>query len=134
MNTAAVFHLMRVVEYGLRALAEKLKVSAAAGKPIEYSTWGKIIPALQTKIETIEKKPNKTKKEQSDLDFFRLASHDCNIFKDFWRNDVMHTRGNYNESEALDVYDRVKEFMQGLVKYGVKRPPKQFANLLRSKK
>jgi len=116
-------------------LAAKLKVSVAAGKPIEYATWGKIILALQTKIETIDKKKSsKTKKEQDDLDFYRLALNDCNIFKDFWRNDVMHTRGNYKESDALDVYDRVKEFMQGLVKKGVKRPSKQLASLLRSKK
>lgn len=134
LNTAAVFHLMRVVEYGLRALAVKLKVSAAKGKPIEYATWGRIIPALNKMIETIDKKSNKTKKEQADLDFYRLALNDCNIFKDFWRNDVMHTRGNYNETEALDVYDRVEKFMQGLVKNGVKRPSKQVASLLRRKK
>ena len=67
------------------------------------------------------------------MDFYRLALNDCNIFNDFWRNDVMHTRGNYNENEALDVYARVKEFMQGLVKKGVKRPSKQFASLLRRK-
>jgi len=119
----------------LRALATKLKVPVAAGKPIQYATWGKIIPALQAKIEAIDKKKiAKTKKEQGDLDFYRLALNDCNIFKDFWRNDVMHTRGNYDESEALEVCGRVEEFMQGLVKRGVKRPSKQLASLLRKRK
>jgi hypothetical protein len=135
LHTAAVFHLMRVVEYGLRALAAKLRVPVAAGKPIKYATWGAIISALQIKIETIDKKKtSKTKREKDDLDFYRLALNDCNIFKDFWRNDVMHTRGNYDEGEALEVYGRVKEFIQGLVKKGVKRPSKQLASLLRGKK
>jgi hypothetical protein len=134
LHTAAVFHLMRVVEYGLRALAAKLRVPVAAGKRIKYATWSTIISALQTRIETIDKTTGKTKREKCDSNYYRLALNDCNIFKDFWRNDVMHTRGNYDEGEALEVYGRVKEFIQGLVKKGVKRPSKQLEKLLRTKK
>jgi hypothetical protein len=133
LNTAAVFHLMRVAEYGLRALAAKLGVKAAQGKRIDEATWGQIIKELHGKIDSLYTKSNKTKKEKEDLAFYRLALNDCSIFKPI-RDDVMHIRGYYNEHEALGLFKRVKEFMKALAARGVKRPRKEIAALLRRTK
>jgi hypothetical protein len=133
LNTAAVFHLMRVVEHGLRALASKLKVKVAGGKPIEDATWGQIIRELHKKIDTLYNKTGKTFQEDADLDFYRLALNDCNIFKPF-RDAAMHTRRDYSKGEAQALCSRVEEFMQRLVAQGVKRPPKAIAGLLRCAK
>ena len=46
LNTASVFHCMRVSEFGLRWIAQKLRVKITdKGKvvPIEFGTWEKVI-------------------------------------------------------------------------------------------
>ena len=46
LNTAAVFHLMRTAELGMRALAENLKVrlkQKGKSKPIKHAGWDDII-------------------------------------------------------------------------------------------
>lgn len=42
--TACVFHLMRVLEYGLRALSRNLKVRLP--RPVELEEWGKLISEI----------------------------------------------------------------------------------------
>jgi len=37
--------------------------------------------------------------------------------KDIWRNNMAHTRKPYNQTEAVGVMERVREFMQFLGKY-----------------
>ena len=47
LHTAAVFHLMRAVEHGLRALARRFKVRL--GQPLEYACWEHVIRAAEKK-------------------------------------------------------------------------------------
>ncbi len=42
LNTSAVFHLMRVAEHGLRALAKHLEISIPESE-LDYQTWNQII-------------------------------------------------------------------------------------------
>jgi hypothetical protein len=111
-NTAAIFHLMRVVEMGLRALAKKLKVTV--GKPpLEYLTWEKIIEQMEQKIAQLKQLPRGKKKAET-LEFYHGLMGEFNAFKDVWRNNIMHARKSYNENEALGVYVRVHSFMERL--------------------
>jgi hypothetical protein len=48
LNTAAVYHLMRTVEHGMRALARHLRVKVK-GRTIESSDWGNLISAMKKK-------------------------------------------------------------------------------------
>lgn len=67
LNTAAVFHAMRVAETGLRALAGKLKVKLTQNKkplPIEFATWQAVIQGCQNKITSI-RQLIKSKKTQT---------------------------------------------------------------------
>jgi len=45
-NTAAVFHLMRVAEHGLRTLAYDRRIKVPKG-PIELATWDDVIKQLE---------------------------------------------------------------------------------------
>jgi hypothetical protein len=112
-GTAAVFHLMRVAEHGLRALAKRLRVKLTdAGKahPIELAEWNKIITGVKNKIEDIRKLP-KGAKRQAQLERYSDAADHCMFMKDIWRNAVSHAQKPYTDPEAIGVFGRVRDFM-----------------------
>jgi hypothetical protein len=114
-DTAAVFHLMRVLEYGLRALAKKLRISFKTKKgaiiPIDLQEWGNIIGAIETKIDAMKTR-RKSRQKAEDLQFYSEAAKEFRYFKDAWRNYVMHTKAMYDPHDAAKVMEHVKEFMQ----------------------
>jgi hypothetical protein len=115
-NTACVFHLMRVTEFGLRSLAKKLRVTIThSGKacPLEYGDWEKVIAGIKNKIAQIRSTAAGPKK-QAKLEFYSDAADHCVFMKDIWRNNVSHTRKAYNDSEAKAALDRVQDFMRFL--------------------
>jgi hypothetical protein len=115
-NTACVFHLMRVAEFGLRALAKSARATIAhKGQfcPLEFGEWGKVITAIKNKIDAVRKLPTGAKR-QSQLEFLSDAADHCTFMKDIWRNNVSHARKPYNETEALAVLERVRGFMKFL--------------------
>jgi hypothetical protein len=119
LNTAAVFHLMRAVEYGLRALA--LAVQAPIEKEeLEYKDWRSILELINDKIQVIVKleNSNKSPKEKAEIrEFYNGIMQEFNGFKDRFRNHVMHTRGIYSAGEAAAIHDRVRVFMETLAKW-----------------
>jgi hypothetical protein len=118
-NTAAVFHAMRIAEFGLRYIAKKVGVKLIdKGKlqPIEYATWDKVIQGINTKITAARTMPHGPRKNQN-LQFYSSAAENCTYIKDIWRNEISHTRkGDYNDGEALGILNRVKDFMELLVR------------------
>jgi hypothetical protein len=113
-GTAAVFHLMRAVEWGMRALCADLGVLTVPRKkatiPIEFSEWDKILdqvyPAVSAKIDAL---PPGTQKQELQEFYFPLLL-DIRGFKDAFRNHVMHTRQTYSQKAADDVLDYVRRF------------------------
>jgi hypothetical protein len=108
---AAVFHLCRVTELGLRALAKKLKIKLT--HPLEYADWGNVIDEVETKLRDL-KPVTRGKKKSQKLEFYSNMVSDCRAIKETWRDCVMHTRKFFNDHEALRAYDRVRDFMQRL--------------------
>jgi hypothetical protein len=108
LNTAAVFHLMRAAEHGLRSLAIHLKVKIKG--QLDYAEWGTVLARIDDKLTAIERKP-RGKKKSEELEFYRLIQSECKALKDVWRNNVMHTRGRYNHKEATGVLQRVQDFL-----------------------
>jgi len=106
--TACVFHLMRVAEHGLRALAKKVRVPFP--KTFDSKTWGELIGDIENEIGKLKPRSSGAK----DLEFYNAAAAQFRYFKNGWRNHVMHTRTNYNEAEALIVMHHLREFMQHL--------------------
>lgn len=117
LNTAAVFHLMRTAEFGMRALAVHLKVRLKR-KPIEHGGWNELIEQIECKIrarrQRYDASRKKNKKELEFLKFCRMMADELFIFKEIWRNNTMHSISSYNTGEANGVFDRVKSFMQRL--------------------
>jgi hypothetical protein len=111
LNTASVFHLMRAVEIGLRALARHVRVPAKG--QLEYAQWNQIIEQIESKVRIVRQQPAGKKKSES-LEFYHGVLGEFNAFKDVWRNNVMHSRRHYNHPEARGAYLHVREFMQRL--------------------
>ena len=120
LGTAAVFHLMRAVEWGLRELCRrlgllKIRKSKKPGRikyvPMEYAQWEQILTDLQDRVDAKINvlKPGKTKQQAQE--FYYPLLHDIKGFKDAWRNHVMHTRRNYTVLDAEAILDHVKRFM-----------------------
>jgi hypothetical protein len=114
LGTAAVFHLMRGVEWGLRALCVDLGVLEIPRKkatvPIEFSEWDGILsqlnPKATAKIDAMP--PSQAKQEWQE--FYYPLLLDVRHFKDAFRNHVMHTRRVYSQKEADVVLDYVRQF------------------------
>jgi len=117
LNTAAVFHLMRIVNFGLRALARNLGVDQIGEKELEYCGDGSIISEIETainlKLKSIGAETHDEKWE-SETAFYRGLLVDLRYFKDVIRDPISHARKDYSEKGALDVFDHVRDFMQRL--------------------
>jgi len=112
-STAAVFHLMRVAEYGLRALAKRLRVSVThkgRAVPLQLADWEKIITAIKNKIAAVRILPAGIKRQQQ-LELYSDAGDHCTFMKDIWRNNVSHTRKPYTDKESEAALERVRAFM-----------------------
>ncbi len=114
--TACVFHSMRVAEYGIRNIAQKLKVTLSDnGKryPLEYGDWNKVIGAIRKKIDEMRRLPIGPKKAEALRRYSDLADH-CEYMKDIWRNEASHARRRYNQTESLAAMNRVREFIHSI--------------------
>jgi hypothetical protein len=126
LNTAAVFHLMHVVEWGLRALAEDVGLSDVAidrktdkTVPLAFADWERILNQLTGKIEEKIKAMPRDETKQKGQEFYFSALGEIRGFKEAWRNHVMHTRRSYTREDALAVFSHVQRFMQSLADYGI---------------
>jgi predicted RNA-binding protein with RPS1 domain len=102
--TACVFHLMRVVEQGLRALAETLSIG------FEVESWGRVIDQIEAAIKAIDQEPKSPDKIEKQL-FYSEAAAQFRYFKNAWRNHAMHAKQTYDEDQAKKIMANVREFM-----------------------
>lgn len=109
-TTAAVFHLMRVAEYGLRALAQDRRIKIPKNKPLDLATWDEIIKQLETAEDAIRSFP-RTEAREAQLVFYHGALMEFKRFKNKFRNRIMHTRVSYDKDQAKSAFAHVKDFM-----------------------
>jgi hypothetical protein len=107
LYTASVFHLMRVLEHGLRALAHYV---GASSNP---DNWGHIIDQIEKKIKELDKQP-KSQERDDRIKFCAEAAIQLTYFKDAWRNHVMHGGDFYLEPKATQIMEHVRDFMRHL--------------------
>jgi hypothetical protein len=119
-NTAGVFHLMRAVEWGLRALCADLGLRRATRRtksgnkkytPISYVDWETMLNQLQDKVDMKLTKLKRGNAKQSAQEFYYPILQDIRAIRDAWRNHVMHTRANYNRTDADAVLSHVRRLM-----------------------
>jgi hypothetical protein len=112
-TTAAVFHFMRIAEYGLRALGKERRIQLPKNKPIEWAMWNEILIEIDKAKKLIEQKAAGAKKDAA-LDFYSGALANFSGFKDQYRNMVMHVRRIYTPIEAEMAMRQVRDFMNKL--------------------
>jgi hypothetical protein len=118
-GTAAVFHLMLVLELGLAALAK--------GMDIPYApSWESYLKQITARMAVEhKKKPRGWKKDEA---FYRDVAGDLQLIKVAWRNPTMHIiRGrSYTVPEAENVYKAADALMRRLAtkfREPTRRPP-----------
>jgi hypothetical protein len=120
LGTLALFHLMRAVEYALRALCAHLGVtrirkSKKPGKKkyvaIAWAQWEKMLDAAEVRANAKIEKLSPSKKKQDLQQFYVPIFQDIRGFKDAFRNHVMHSRDSFNVESAQAICEHVKRFM-----------------------
>jgi hypothetical protein len=114
-STAAVYHLMRVMERGIERMAKRLKVPK---DQVEDKTWGQILNAINDAIRKLSDRDSKEKRRKEKC---AEASVHLNSVKIAWRNPTMHSRRRYTEEEAEAIFDNVKTFTSFLATTVVRR-------------
>lgn len=109
-STAAVFHLMRILEIGLTALGNVFGIS------LSHTNWAPALDQIESKIRDMNKDPVwKALPDCKELqEFYAQAASHLGIMKDAWRNYTMHVRAKYTQEEAEQIFSNVKAFMQKL--------------------
>jgi hypothetical protein len=103
-GTAAVFHLMRVMETGLRAVHECLGISVALVG--NNRNWGSILNRVRDAIANKGKWPEK--------DLFQEIYALLDSVKDAWRNPTLHVGEKKTTEEAEHIFAMVSGFMKKL--------------------
>ena len=109
-NTACVFHLMRVIESGLRTLDKS--VNEPNLDPKRNATWETILRRCDDKL--IRALASQTPESRQDEQFFSTVTADLRAVKDAWRNPTLHVNRDYTDEMALDAWNAVKAFMRHL--------------------
>jgi hypothetical protein len=104
-GTATVFHLMRVMEAGLKVLGKSLEIPYAP-------SWESYLKQINTQMSA----EHRTKSEEwkKDEPFYRDMAGDLQIIKSSWRNPTMHIVKKYTPDEADGIFRAVRSFMQRL--------------------
>jgi hypothetical protein len=110
LGTACVFHLMRVMEHGLRALAVSLNDPRI--NPDSNPNWESILRKCDD--ETQKPYDKKSSEWKTESQFFSEATANLRAVKDAWRNPTMHVEIFYDPEMAYDVWHSSRAFMRHL--------------------
>jgi hypothetical protein len=108
--TASVFHLMRIMEIGIRAMARCLQIPDPV-RPAERN-WGHILGEIWKGI--VAKWPTTADRMGGDGALFEEFHASLDAVKNPWRNATMHVERKYTDDEAEHVFVAVKGFMMKL--------------------
>ena len=106
LSTSCVLHLDRAMEIALHKLAKKLGFTPGA-----KDTMGKILNDMNKPINDM---PDKTEPEKRKKERWSECRINLSHVKMAWRDPTAHGKKSYNENQARDIFNRVKEFMQQL--------------------
>jgi len=104
-GTACVFHLMRIMEKGLMALAAPLGIPYAP-------SWESFLKQIDAKMS--RKWDDKEPDWKKDEAFFKEAAAHLSAVRFAWRNPTMHIGPHHSAEEAKEIYAAVRTFMRHL--------------------
>lgn len=111
-STAAVFHLMRIMEVGIYAVSRCLGIP----DPIRGSdkNWGKILQKIQDERSSRNSASPKRWTNSDDQAYFDGAHATLDAVRNAWRNTTMHVENKYTGEEAQHIFVAVRAFMMKL--------------------
>lgn len=105
-NTGAAFHLVRVMERGVKAVWKSLGKTP----PKKDSSWGLLLGEMEAE----EKKPpaQKIQAWRDNDQFFSSVTNHIRSLKNAYRDPTMHVESVYDDAGAIRVMNASREFMQ----------------------
>jgi hypothetical protein len=110
-NTACVLHLQRVMEAGLRKLAE-LTVPESLHNP----SWDAILSKIDQEL-AVKKREDRNPFFNKHMGRISESAALLRSVKFAWRNPAMHVTGIYDEDKALAIYSATVSFMRYLSEF-----------------
>jgi hypothetical protein len=108
--TACVFHLMRVMEVGLRSLGKSLNDPKL--DPKLNPSWDRILSRCDTELQ--KPRADRSPEWRADDIFFSTSTANLRAVKDAWRNPGLHVEKQYTGEEAEEIWVAVRGFMRHL--------------------
>jgi hypothetical protein len=110
--TAAVFHLMRTTEGGIRAVAACLGIP----DPVKAAArnWGDVLRTIKAELDRRNAMKPAGWSISSDRQFFEEVYVSLDAIRNPWRNATMHVENKYTDDEAEHIFIAVKGFMKKL--------------------
>ena len=105
--TASVFHLMRVMEAGVKELGSKVGLR----KVLLERPWGELARDIGTQVGKMPQKPARLMRKKEE--YATVLAH-LNAVRLAWRNTTMHPKLSYTSEEAHEIFGHVKAFMRDL--------------------
>lgn len=100
-NTACVFHLMRIMEVGLKVLGDTLRLPQSTNR-----NWESVLKKCD--LELAKPLAQRSPEWAVDDTFFSGATAMLRSVKDAWRNPTMHIEKVYTEEQVEDIWNAVK--------------------------
>lgn len=104
--TPAVFHLMRIMEHGLRAVSQCLGAPAVISGSAR--NWGVMLVEIE---KTLKARMTAGTLGSADREFIESMHTSLDSVRRAWRNPTMHIGNSYTSQEAEQIYVVVKGFM-----------------------
>jgi hypothetical protein len=111
-STACVFHLMRVLEIGVKATSTCLGIP----NPVKDAerNWGVMLRKIKDEMERRNKAAPPQWSVAGDRDFFAEIYVSLDAVRNVWRNATMHVENKYIPEEAEHILAAVRGFMRKL--------------------
>lgn len=113
-STASVFHLMRVMEMSVHALAQNMRVNI----DLREARWHDITTSMGSALNKMPNKPSVMHKKK--IQYGEVVAH-LSAVRIAWRNEVMHPKRSYSHEEAQNIFNHVKDFIKSIVPLFTKR-------------
>lgn len=107
LNTATVFHAMRIAEIGIRAVGRCLGIP----DPIRGADRNWAVALRKVKDEIDRRWPS-AQRLSGDGHTFEALYASLDAMKNPWRNAAMHVEADYSEEDARAIFDAVGAFMR----------------------
>lgn len=111
-NTACAFHLNRVLEDGLKALAVEV------GQRFDRNSWDAHLKDIERELNSRYKTAGSRTPDEL---FYSDLSSQFGHMKTAWRNPTMHIEAKYDEGDGLYLLQTTERFMETLCERGLKQ-------------